>query len=62
MANVIEGGFLAGKKTYIVMIMAVLGAVATYLTGETSLIESGSAILAALGLGSLRAGVAKLGK
>jgi len=62
MADIIKGGFMAGKKTYIVMGLAILGAIGTYLTGDTTLIESGGVILGALGLGGLRDGIAKLGQ
>lgn len=37
--SVAEGGFLAGKKTYVTAIVAILGAVGAYLTGDLSLIE-----------------------
>jgi len=59
MANIVQGGFLSGKKTYIVMIMGVLGAVASYLMGDLTLMEAFPIILGSLGLGTLRAGIAK---
>ena len=54
--------WLQGKKTYLVMIAAILGAIAAYSTGDMTLIQALEAIMAALGLGALRSGVAKVGK
>jgi hypothetical protein len=39
MANIINGGFLAGKKTYISAGMGIISAIATYLYGELNLVE-----------------------
>ena len=50
---------LSGKKTYIVMIVAIVGAIGGFLTGEVTLVQTITAILSALGLGTLRAGVKK---
>lgn len=52
------GAWLKGKKTYIVMLAALLGAVAGYASGEITLVQAIEAVLAALGLGALRSGVA----
>lgn len=41
-------GSLQGKKTYVVAFLAVLGAIATYLTGETSLADTAQLILTAI--------------
>ena len=49
---------LKGYKTYIVAVMAVLGAVSTFLIGEISLIEMFQLIVPALVGAFLRKGVA----
>jgi len=59
MANLLEGGFLSGKKTYIASLVVIVTAVAAYLTGEAGLTETINAIALGGGLGFLRAGVAK---
>jgi hypothetical protein len=56
------GAWLQGKKTYLVMIAAILGAIAGYATGELTVVQMIQAIMAALGLGALRSGVAKVSK
>lgn len=48
---------LKGKKTYLVSLGGVLGAVAGYLTGETTVFETILIAINSLGLASLRAGV-----
>jgi len=50
---------LSGKKTYVVAAGVVLVAVGGFLSGEVTLIEAVTTALAGLGLGTLRAGVAK---
>ena len=54
--------WLAGKKTYITMAAAVLTAIASLASGEITVGECVVAILGALGVASLRAGVAKAEK
>lgn len=50
---------MKGKKTYLVMVASIIGGIVLIMEGS---VEAGiTAILAALGLGSLRAGVAKAG-
>lgn len=51
--------FLQGKKSYIVMIAGVAAALAGYATGELSLGEAITAGIGSLGIGTLRAGIAK---
>jgi hypothetical protein len=48
-----------GKKTYVVAVAVIVGAAAQFVTGEMSLGEAINAALVGLGLGTLRAGVAK---
>lgn len=52
---------LAGKKTYLVAAGIVAAAVGSFLTGDLSLAEAVNSALTGLGLGALRAGVAKGG-
>ena len=59
MAKIIE--FLKGKKTYLVAIVGILSAVVAYLNGSIDVIGLGSAILQALGISALRAGVSNTG-
>lgn len=51
--------FLDGNKTYIVALSIVVGAVAAFVQGEVTLVEAVAGVLNGLGLGALRAGVAK---
>ena len=51
--------FLAGKKTYIVAFGVVVSAFVAFSTGEATLVEAINTALTGLGLGTLRAGVAK---
>lgn len=48
---------LKGKKTYVVALGGLLGAVGAYLTGQVSLVEAILVGVNSLGLASLRAGV-----
>ena len=49
--------FLKGKKTYLITIVGILGALIAYADGGMTFIQMAEAILAALGLSALRAGV-----
>lgn len=53
-------GVLAGKKTYIMAGMGVLGAIAMYLTGDLSLTETLRVIYDSGLIAALRGGVAKV--
>lgn len=57
--KIVQGGFLSGKKTYIVAFTGILGAVAGYLTGEAGLVDTFQIILTALLGAGLREGVSK---
>lgn len=62
MADVFQGGFLAGKKTYIIGTLAILTALGKYLTGDLSLasfITELPLLLEGAGIQALRAGIAK---
>ena len=59
MANLLEGGFMSGKKTYIVAAVAIIGALGAWAVGEMSLIEAGGVVLGALGFGGLRDAIGK---
>ncbi len=54
--------FLQGKKAYIVAAATILGAIAAILDGQINVIQFIEAVLAALGLGTLRAAVSKTAK
>lgn len=41
-------GILAGKKTYVVAVMGILGFVASYLTGEVELAQAAQGVLTAI--------------
>ena len=49
---------LAGKRTYILAVGAVVAAAVAFMTGEMTLAEAVNAGLVGAGLGALRAGVA----
>ena len=51
--------FLSGYKTYLVALSVIAASVAGFATGDLSLQEAVNAALVGLGLGTLRAGVAK---
>ncbi|GAF69460.1 unnamed protein product [marine sediment metagenome] len=54
--------WLQGKKTYLVVAAAVIAAIIGYLNGELTIVQGVGAILAALGLGSARSAIGKVGK
>ena len=54
--------WLSGKKTYFVVAAAIASALAGLATGELTVGEFAVAVLNALGLGALRAGVKKVEK
>lgn len=60
MSNVVSGGMLAGKKTYITAVVGIVGAVGAYLVGEADLFQTFQLIVTAVAAASIRAGVAKL--
>ena len=51
-------GVLQGKKTYIVAGLGIIGAIASYLTGDVSSAQAGQLILTALLGATIRHGVA----
>lgn len=53
-------GWLEGKKTYVVAVGVIVAAAVGFFTGEMSLQEAINSALVGLGLGTLRAGVAKV--
>ena len=55
--NIAEGGFLKGKKTYITAILAVLGAVGAYLTGDLALTETIQVVIPAIMAATVRNGI-----
>lgn len=59
MKMIFEGGWFAGNKTYVTVFLSIAGAVAAYLTGEASLMETFNIVGPMVGLGFLRGGVAK---
>jgi hypothetical protein len=52
--------WLQGKKTYLVAIVAVLTALIAFANGVLSILGLGEAILAALGLTTIRAAISKI--
>lgn len=55
--NIEESKMLKGYKTYVVAVMAVLGAVSTFLLGEITLVEMFQLVVPALVGAFLRKGV-----
>lgn len=53
---------LQGKKTYITAAAVVFTTLASYLSGDMSLSDAMIKILEGVGLGTLRAGIAKTGQ
>jgi hypothetical protein len=51
--------WLKGKKTYIVAAALVLTALSGFVTGDVTLAQAVDQVLIGLGIGTLRAGVAK---
>ncbi len=59
--KLISGGFLAGKRTYLLGFILFAQAVVAWLVGDTTLIELGNQLpelIGGLGLMTLRAGMA----
>jgi hypothetical protein len=54
---ILTGGFAKGYRTYILMGVAVVGAIANYSIGDSDLIQTLTAIASALGVSTLRAAV-----
>lgn len=54
--------WLQGKKSYLIMVAAVLGSVIAYLNGELNFIQAMQALLVALGFGAARSAIAKIPK
>ena len=54
-----EGGFLSGQKTYLAAIGVAVSAVIAYLVGDAGLMDTLATVGEAMGIGFLRAGVAK---
>jgi hypothetical protein len=50
---------LAGKKTYLIMGAGILGSIVGLASGDLTVAECVTGVLGSLGLGTLRAGVAK---
>jgi hypothetical protein len=59
LSKILEGGFLSGRKTYLAAIGIAVSAVIAYLTGDAGLMDTLATLGEAMGIGFLRAGVAK---
>ncbi|WP_372069753.1 hypothetical protein P7L75_01395 (plasmid) [Tistrella mobilis] len=57
-----KGGWLSGRKTYVAAGLTVIGAAAAYLTGDASLGDALQLAVQGVLTGTLRAGVAKVGR
>lgn len=58
-SKILEGGLLSGRKTYLAAAGVVISAVIAYLVGDAGLMDTLTTVGEALGIGFLRAGVAK---
>ena len=52
-------GILAGKKTYVVAVMAILGFVSSYLMGDIAITDAAQGILTAVLGMTIRSGITK---
>ena len=59
MGNIIA--FLQGRKTYLLSAIAILGAIVGYADNQLTLLQFIEAIMAALSISTLRAGISKSG-
>ena len=59
LSKIFEGGFLRGRKTYLAAVGVAISAVIAYLVGDAGLMDTLTTVGEALGIGFLRAGVAK---
>jgi len=59
MGNIIT--FLQGKKTYLLSAIAILGAIIGYADNQLTLLQFIEAVMVALGMSSIRAGITKSG-
>jgi len=57
MTNILKGGYLAGKKTYVTAVVAIVGAIGFYLTGEADLVTTFQTIVAASTAAFIRSGI-----
>jgi hypothetical protein len=54
MADVLTGGFLSGKKTYLTAIVAIIGAISAYVTGEVEIVATFQVVITALSAAGLK--------
>ena len=59
--NIIQGGWLSGKKTHLAVAGVIITAVIGYLAGEADLITTIEVVFGAITASAMRAGVAKSG-
>ena len=59
LSRLFEGGFLSGQKTYLAALGVAVSALIAYLVGDVGLMDTLATVGEALGIGFLRAGVAK---
>ena len=62
MTDIIKGGFLQGKKTYITAVTGIIAAVAGYLVGDLDLNQTLQAVWPLATMAFLRKGVSDSGK
>ncbi len=60
MADILNGGFLANKKTHITAGLAVLSTIAAYLTGDLTLMQAAPAVFGGLSVSFLRNAIAQV--
>lgn len=59
LSRILDGGLLRGRKTYLAAIGIAVSAILAWLAGDAGLMETLTTLGEALGIGFLRAGVAK---
>lgn len=57
MLSILSGGFLKGYRTYVLIGVAAVAAIANYAVGDADLVTTINAIAVALGIGTTRAAV-----
>jgi hypothetical protein len=60
MTDILKGGWLAGKKTYVTSAVGVISIIGLYLTGDTDLATMIQTVFTLLAASFVRAGVAKV--
>jgi hypothetical protein len=60
MTDILKGGYLAGKKTYLIAALGVLSTIVAYLVGDLPLVDAAKLVFDGVLAVTIRAGIAKV--